>query len=242
MRAIAIIPARYDSSRFPGKPLASIHGKPMICWVVEGALRSSLLSDAIVATDDQRIFDKVIECGHQAVMTSAAHTSGSDRVWEASCSTDADIIVNIQGDEPAISGELIDACIRPFLERDDLDVVTAKTAILDSEDLLDPNTVKVVTDDDDCALYFSRSPIPHGEGEHFSHVGIYAYKRAALEKFCALPPAGLEKMERLEQLRGLAAGMRYYVIETATRPVDVNTPDDIQKVEHILKRYVEENQ
>jgi 3-deoxy-manno-octulosonate cytidylyltransferase (CMP-KDO synthetase) len=240
MKVIGIIPARYDSTRFPGKPLVKILEKSMICWVVEGAKKSKLLSDVIVATDDQRILDEVTRHGHRAVMTSTEHTSGSDRIWEVAKDTDAEIIVNIQGDEPAIRGELIDACIQPFLENEEIDVVTAMTTISDPDDLNNPNCVKVVTDDAGFALYFSRAAIPHGAESCFAHAGIYAYRRSALEKFCALPPAALEQTEKLEQLRGLAAGMSYYMVETANRPMDVNRPEDLNKIRILLLKDMEE--
>lgn len=249
MYAIGVIPARYDSTRFPGKALAMIMGKPMVCWVAEGAAESSHLREVMIASDDERILNAARSRGYQAIVTSAQHASGSDRVWEVAKETNADIVVNIQGDEPAIRGEVVDACIKPFLQREDIDVVTLKTPILIKNELLDPNTVKVVTDDEGFALYFSRAPVPYSGNEakdpdgklHFRHVGIYAYRRSALETFCSLPSSPLEKMERLEQLRGLAAGMRYFVVETEYRSVDVNTPKDLERAEKLMRRRMEEN-
>jgi 3-deoxy-manno-octulosonate cytidylyltransferase (CMP-KDO synthetase) len=241
MKAIGIIPARFYSTRFPGKALAQILDQPMIYWVVEAASGSKLLDRVIVATDDERIAKVVRNKGGEAVMTSPDHQSGSDRVWEAAKKLEADYIVNIQGDEPTITGEVLDSCLMPLMERNDIDVSTLKTSILNSEELLRSDVVKVVTDKRGFALYFSRSPIPYtGEvgadrGLHFRHVGIYAYSREALKRFCGLPVSKLEKAERLEQLRGLEAGMRYYVVQTKFQPFDVNTPSDIEVVEQTLR-------
>lgn len=241
MWAIGIIPARYASERFPGKPLAKLLGRPMVCWVAERVSRADLLDKVIVATDDERIAEAVGACGFEAVITSARHSSGSDRVWEVARCTDAEVVVNIQGDEPTVTAAAVDACLRPLRERDDVDVVTLRTTILEAEDLRRPDVVKVATDAEGFALYFSRSPIPYpGDGEpdprcHFRHVGIYAYRRDALQRFCQLPPSELELKERLEQLRGLEARLRYLVVETGYRSVDVNTPADIARAEEYLR-------
>lgn len=244
MRAIGVIPARYESTRFRGKPLAEILGKPMICWVVEGASKADLLDEVIVATDDQRIYDTVSDYGYKAVMTASAHQSGSDRIWEVASKMDVDIVVNIQGDEPTISGEIIDSCIRPFQQFEQADVTTLKIPLSDRERIINPNQVKVVCDAAGFALYFSRAAIPYlnageitgSEKLHYGHVGIYAYRKKALEKFCQLPVSHLEKAESLEQLRGLAAGMKYYVVESSYQSLDVNTEADINKVEEFLTR------
>jgi 3-deoxy-manno-octulosonate cytidylyltransferase (CMP-KDO synthetase) len=243
LRAIGIVPSRYSSSRFPGKALAILHGRPLVVWVANGASESKLLDKVIVATDDERIAEAVEKAGFEAVMTPADLPSGSDRVWEAARGMDADLIVNIQGDEAAIRGEVVDSCVRPLMEREEADVVTLRTPITDYDELSNQNAVKVVTDLHGFALYFSRSPIPFcntercGEGLHFRHVGIYAYRREALRRFCELPQSRLEVSERLEQLRGLEAGLRYLVLDTGYRSVDVNTPADLAKAAAILKPF-----
>lgn len=245
MKAIAVIPARFASTRFPGKALSPILGIPMVWWVVKGAGRSTLLNRVLVATDDERIAAAVTSRGGEAVVTSSDHASGSDRVWEAAADLACDVIVNVQGDEPTISGAVIDACLRPLMERDDVDVATLKVPIRDSEELLRKDVVKVVTDSAGFALYFSRSPIPFpSDGEpdrelHFRHIGVYAYRKSALERFCKLPASLLEKHESLEQLRGLEAGMRYFVVKTDYRSIDVNSPADIVRAEEILKNIKE---
>jgi len=234
LRAIGVIPSRYSSSRFPGKPLATVLGQPLILWVARGVAESKLLDGFKVATDDERILDAVRAEGFEAVMTGGDLRSGSDRVWEAAREDAAEIIVNIQGDEAAVSGNVVDSCIRPLMQRDDVDVVTLRTPMTDARELRDPNAVKVVTDAEGFALYFSRSAIPHSTGDpvgglHYRHVGIYAYRREALKRFCGLPRSQLEETERLEQLRGLEAGMRYLVLESSYKSIDINTPADLER-------------
>jgi len=234
LRAIGVIPSRYSSSRFPGKPLATVLGQPLILWVARGVAESKLLDGFKVATDDERILDAVRAEGFEAVMTGGDLRSGSDRVWEAAREDAAEIIVNIQGDEAAVSGNVVDSCIRPLMQRDDVDVVTLRTPMIDARELRDPNAVKVVTDAEGFALYFSRSAIPHSTGDpvgglHYRHVGIYAYRREALKRFCGLPRSQLEETERLEQLRGLEAGMRYLVLESSYKSIDINTPADLER-------------
>jgi 3-deoxy-manno-octulosonate cytidylyltransferase (CMP-KDO synthetase) len=241
LRAIGVIPARFSSSRFPGKALASIHGTPLIVWVARGASESKLLDRVLVATDDERIAAAAAKAGFEAVMTPAELRSGSDRVWQAARGTDAELIVNIQGDEASITGGVVDSCVRPLIESDAADVVTLRTPIADGTELRNPNAVKVVTDRRGFALYFSRSPIPHsGDNQvrknlHFLHVGVYAYRRDALRRFCELPQSPLEQSEHLEQLRGLEAGLRYLVIDTDYRSVEVNTPADLARAAAALQ-------
>ena len=242
MRAVGVIPARFVSTRFPGKALAPILGVPMICWVLKGASESKLLDRVIVATDDRRIASAITARGGEAVMTSPEHGSGSDRVWEVAQGLDADYVVNIQGDEPTITGDVIDSCLKPLLENSNIDVATLKIPIADPEELKNPNVVKVVTGSDGFAIYFSRSPVPHtrtGEPEqalHGRHIGVYAYTKEALRRFCGLPPSRLEQSEQLEQLRGLEAGLRYFVVEADCRTFDVNTPGDLAKAEEMIKQ------
>ena len=230
-----MVPARFSSSRFPGKALAELHGVPLVLWVARGAAESRLLDGIVVATDDERIAAVVREDGFEVEMTPAELPSGSDRVWEAARGTGAEIIVNIQGDEAAVIGAVVDSCVEPLLSGSEADVVTLRTPIADDAELNSPNAVKVVTDARGMALYFSRSAIPHSAGVraglHYRHVGIYAYRRAALERFCALPRSPLEEAESLEQLRGLEAGLHYLVLDTEYRSLDVNTPADLERVE-----------
>lgn len=245
MRAVAVIPARYGSSRFPGKALAPLLGKPLIAWVIEGTRSSGLIESVTVATDDDRIAVAVRELGFAVMMTSPEHKSGSDRVWEAVADMEADIIVNVQGDEATITGEAIDRCLEPMLDNENIDVATLCTPLADESELMNPNIVKVVKDSRNFALYFSRAPIPHAKSGgidsslHFRHIGVYAYRRTALRSFCSLPRSPLERSEGLEQLRGLEAGLRYYVTLTDYLTADVNTPLDIARAEGLLRTRLE---
>ena len=241
MKIAVIIPARYASTRLEGKPLADINGKPMVWRVYERALSASLPKEAVVATDDERIFKAVLALGGRAVMTSDKHTSGTDRVAEAAQSTDADIIVNLQGDEPLIEPGLIDAAIRPMLEDPSLNISTLKTRITDEEEYRNPNAVKVVTGKDGYALYFSRSPIPFSRvpfrelpATAYKHIGLYVYRRDFLFEFTKLKPTPLERSESLEQLRAIENGHRIKVVEVDYNPVSVDTPEDLECVRAII--------
>jgi 3-deoxy-manno-octulosonate cytidylyltransferase (CMP-KDO synthetase) len=239
MDAVAFIPARYGSTRLVGKPLQEIGGKPMVQWVYERALRASLLTDVTVATDDERVLTAVRAFGGKAVMTSSEHTSGTDRVAEAAKGISADIVVNLQGDEPFIEPEMIDAVLRPMIEDPGIPLCTLKTRITGAEELKDPNVVKVVCDRQGYALYFTRSPIPHGiglsdedgPGKAFRHIGLYAFRRDFLAKFSRLEPTLLELTEGLEQLRALENGFKIKVVETPYNPVAVDTPEDLLKAQ-----------
>lgn len=242
MKAVAVIPARYASTRLNGKPLADICGKPMIERVYAVAKAARLLNDVIVATDDVRILKAVVAFGGKAVMTSVDHASGTDRIAEAIKEVEADIVVNLQGDEPTIEPEAIDAAIRPLLDDPAIDVATLKTEITVESEYLDPNVVKVVTDNDGFALCFSRSPLPYYRDgfkkktiSPYKHIGLYVYRRAFLIEFAALPPSALELSERLEQMRALENGARIRVVETGANPVSVDTPEDLEKVRRIIK-------
>jgi 3-deoxy-manno-octulosonate cytidylyltransferase (CMP-KDO synthetase) len=241
MKVAAFIPARFGSTRLDGKPLADIGGKPMIQWVYERALASRLVDDVVVATDDERILDAVKAFGGAVVMTSSEHVSGTDRVAEAAAATSAGIIVNIQGDEPLIEPEMIDAAVGPMIEDPALSVCTLMTRITDESEYRDPNVVKVVVDAEGFALYFSRSPIPFSKapfkeavGALFKHVGLYVYSREFLKKFTAMKPAPLEEAEGLEQLRVLHNGIRIKVVETPFNPVSVDTPEDLEMVRRMV--------
>ena len=244
MQILGIIPSRYGSSRFPGKPLALLCGKPLVAWVVEAAKRAKTLSRVIVATDDERIKAAVEANGGTAEMTPPELPSGTDRIaCAAGDFADDDILVNIQGDEPLIAPELIDALAGRLLADPKWDMATAVTPIRRMEDLGAKTVVKVVLDREDGALYFSRLPIPcdrdHepdlGSGLYVCHLGIYAYRGAFLRRYIAEKPCALEKTEKLEQLRALWMGARIAVIRTEDEGVGVDTPEDAVRVEALLR-------
>jgi len=237
MHAIAIIPARLASTRLTRKILREIAGRPMLAHVVEAARRCTQLRDVIVATDSNEILALCRQNGWRAEMTSTAHRSGTDRVWEVAERTPADVYVNVQGDEPLARPEHIDALLKPMHDSSVL-VSTVKTPC-SAADVNNPNAVKVVTDLGGRALYFSRATLPadrdgRGKVARFKHLGFYAYRREALEKFCAWPESELERAERLEQLRFLDHGIAIHVAETAFDTVGVDTEEDVRRVEEIL--------
>ncbi|MCX5833325.1 MAG: 3-deoxy-manno-octulosonate cytidylyltransferase [Deltaproteobacteria bacterium] len=244
MRVICIIPARYSSSRFEGKPLADICGKPMIQRVYERVLKSGIVSDVVVATDDERIFHAVRRFGGKAVMTSAAHQSGTDRIAEAVSTLsadDRDIIVNIQGDQPLFEPSQIDEVVKPLLDDPSVDFSTLIYRIGREEEISDPNAVKVVFDRDHFALYFSRSPIPYcrdagGSPVYYKHHGIYAYRKSFLMTFTKLEEGYLERLEALEQLRAMEHGHRIKVVETLQDSVEVDTPQDLERVRKVYEK------
>ncbi|MBR0057627.1 MAG: 3-deoxy-manno-octulosonate cytidylyltransferase [Kiritimatiellae bacterium] len=244
MRRLGVIPSRYGSTRFPGKPLCQILGKPMIQWVVEAARRAQRLDDVLVATDDARIASAVAAFGGKAVMTPSALPSGTDRVAMAAAPVgDDDIIVNIQGDEPLIDPALIDALVARMEGDSQWAMATAAAPIASLDDLEARTVVKVVTDASGAALYFSRLPIPCrrdgppdiSSGLYLRHLGIYAYRGGFLKRFVAAPPCALEKTESLEQLRALDMGAKILVLRTADTGVGVDTPKDIRRVEERLR-------
>jgi 3-deoxy-manno-octulosonate cytidylyltransferase (CMP-KDO synthetase) len=251
---VAIIPARFASTRLPGKPLSEIHGKTMIERVYERARAGREVSRVVVATDDERIARAVRGFGGEAMMTSPDHPSGTDRVAEAARGIEAAVIVNVQGDEPLLDPAGIDAAARALLDDPSLPMATLSLPLRRVEDMLAASVVKVVVDARGDALYFSRSPIPHvrlgasgdlraaaeaavASGLARQHVGLYAYRREALLRFASLPPSPLERAEGLEQLRALHHGMRIRVV-----PVDgeggvaVDTPEDLERVRALLSR------
>ncbi len=238
MKTAVVIPARYGSMRFPGKVLALLRGKPIVRWVWECAVKSKA-DLVLIATDDERIYNTVEAFGGKAVMTSPNHPSGSDRIMEAVKDIDADIIINVQGDEPSMPPELIDRLIDLMSGSDAPDMGTVIVPCK-REDVADnPNKPKVVISADGYALYFSRAMIPFlreggTEMKVYRHWGIYAYQRAALERFVSLPEGNLEKCEKLEQLRALENGMRIKTIETTYDGVDVNTPEDLEEAEKLF--------
>jgi 3-deoxy-manno-octulosonate cytidylyltransferase (CMP-KDO synthetase) len=240
-RTVAVIPARFGSTRFPGKPLAAIAGRPMIQWVYERAAQAQKVDDVIVATDDQRIVEAVEAFGGTAVMTAADHATGTDRIAEAVTGVNADIVVNLQGDEPLLPPSVIDKLI-DAMQESGADMGTAAVPFGQTQsDPLDPNCVKVVVDDRGFALYFSRSLIPFSRNggvrvEPLLHWGLYAYKRDFLEQFVRWPQGRLEKCELLEQLRALENGAAIRVIEVQEVSMGVDVPADIAKVERLLRQ------
>ncbi len=275
MHVICVIPARFASKRFPGKSLAKIAGKPMLQWVYEGIQSSRLIDEIVIATDDERILKEVDHFMHthatlsakekqarksfKAIMTTKELATGTDRVREAVKKVDlkstANLIINVQGDEPLVEGESLDRLIKEFTEAPHIEMATLSEQFDSAEEVFDPNNVKVVTDREGFALYFSRSPIPYFKagkqlkadfaqqlkyrpdliGHFLKHQGIYAYKRDTLFRLGTIKGSPYEEMEGLEQLRALEAGIRIKVIISGFRSIGVDTPEDIPRVEAILK-------
>jgi 3-deoxy-manno-octulosonate cytidylyltransferase (CMP-KDO synthetase) len=242
MKAIGIIPARYGSTRFPGKPLADILGKPMIQHVWERASRTKTLKKVIIATDDERIIEKAKEFGAEAVLTSPSLSSGTERVAEAVRDLDVDIVANIQGDEPLIEPKAIDEAVKSLINDPKIPMATLAYQTTKKEEIEDPNVVKVVFNKDNFALYFSRSPIPFSKIQDpgsrlqaYKHLGLYIYRKEFLAKLVQLEPSPLESIEGLEQLRVLENGYRIKVVETKYDSVGVDTPEDLEKVKAHLR-------
>jgi 3-deoxy-manno-octulosonate cytidylyltransferase (CMP-KDO synthetase) len=242
MDVIGVIPARYQSSRFEGKVLADICGKPMIQRVWERAKAARVLDEVMIACDDERILSAAKKFGAKAVMTSKDHPSGTDRIIEAVGFMDVGICINIQADEPLIDPAVITSVARALIDDKDVLMATAAKRIEDDADIHDPNVVKVVVDKFDFALYFSRAPIPyHRDAQearqqvYFKHVGLYGYTKEFLFVYKNLPASRLERAERLEQLRVLEAGHRIKVVETKFDTIGVDTPEDLAKVVEIIK-------
>ena len=239
MKIAAIIPARFGSTRFHGKPLAVIDGKPMIRHVYENTKRCDLLDRVIVATDHKKVFDIVAEFGGEAFITSPAHPSGTDRLVEVAARIDADIIVNVQGDEPLIEPDMLKSGLEPFFEDERLKVSTLAYKIKDEGDIFSPDVVKVVFNGSGYALYFSRSPVPYlrkkGVLPYYKHLGVYFYRKDFLLEFSRWEPAPLELAEGLEQLRMLEHGVKIKVLITERDTVGVDTPADIARVEEIMR-------
>lgn len=238
MKIIGIIPARYASSRFPGKPLIDLKGKTMIQRVYEGASRSDKLSEVIVATDDSRIYDAVTAFGGKVEMTSETHPSGTDRCAEVATRHEADVIINIQGDEPLIDYRQLDELCSAF-ERSEVEIATLAKPGIGEEERNNPNRIKVVLDTQDRALYFSRSPIPnthHAKAvalEHYEflrHIGVYAYRKETLLRLTKLEPSPLELIESLEQLRWMFHGIPIHVVKTFIETPNIDVPSDVEVV------------
>ena len=241
MKILCVIPARYASTRLPGKPLADIAGKPMICRVYDRAVQAKCLSEVVVATDDQRVQQAVEAHGGKAMMTAKDHPTGTDRLAEvAAAYPDIDLIINVQGDEPLIEPSIIDALAAAFDSDADLKMATVMTEITDEAEQMNPNNVKVVTDKNGYALYFSRSLLPYPRYRKgvpvYKHIGIYAYKREFLLHYAKMAPTPLEETEALEQLRALENGYRIKVIRTDHRFVGVDTAEDLAMVNKIYRQ------
>jgi len=243
LRVAAVIPARYDSSRLPGKPLIKLAGKEMILRVAERVQRASHIDTVCVATDDERVRRCVEEAGYFVMMTRRDHSSGTSRIIEVSRHLDADIYVNVQGDEPLIPESTINAVVEPMLMDLRIDVSTVRTKLPSAEMAADPNRTKVVVNNDSYAMYFSRAMIPYNrdnmEGiDYYLHIGIYAFRAAALCRFETLT-SHYETVEKLEQLRWLENNIPIYVATVDRISVGVDTPEDVKQVEEILRRDVD---
>ena len=250
MKVAAIIPARYHSTRLPGKPLADIAGEPMIRWVYERARKACLVDEVWVATDDERIQRTVLGFGGNARMTSPKHQSGTDRIAEVDQEMDWDVVINVQGDEPLLDAALIDAAADSLCKDPTIRMATLQQKITSRDDLCNPDVVKVVSDRDGYALYFSRAPLPYcretGEGVDriqdmptscsvFKHIGLYAYTREFLLLFSGLEQTPLEKTEQLEQLRALENGFKIKVLTCSSDSIGVDSPEDLEKVRHLVQ-------
>lgn len=251
--AVAIIPARYSSTRLPGKPLLPLAGIPLIMHVVERASHARLISRVIVATDDERIVEAVQVHGGEARMTSSTHASGTDRVAEVAASLDCEFIVNVQGDEPLIDPSTIDAAIEPLIADSQLQISTTSEPVATAEDVFNPSVVKVVTGSRGVALYFSRSPIPYVRtaagltleeslaanpsllSNYRKHSGLYAYRAGFLQQFARMQPSPLERLEALEQLRALENGFEIRVVRVEHQSVGVDTRQDYERVKRLIE-------
>ena len=240
MKILCVIPARYASTRLPGKPLADIVGKPMIQHVYERSAQATIPQQVVVATDDEKVFQAVQQFGGKVVMTSSEHQTGTDRLAEvASKYAEVDVIINVQGDEPLIEPKVIDELAQEFLNDTALQMASVMS-IMDTEDYQNPNAVKVVTDLNHNALYFSRSLLPYprvaGKANVYKHIGIYAYKKDFLLKFAKLEPTPLEQSESLEQLRALENGYKIKMIKTKSKFIGVDSIEDLQTVNELLRK------
>ncbi len=241
---IAIIPARYQSTRFPAKLLAPLDGKPLVQHTYERTAMAKRVDDVCVATDDARIVDALAPYGTRVVMTRGDHLSGTDRIAEVAADSPARIVVNVQGDEPLIDPHTIDEVVDALESDADAAMATAARALVDPVAIKDPNVVKAVLDYAGRALYFSRAPIPYpresageptGGVRYWHHVGLYAYRREFLLEFAQMPPSPLERTEMLEQLRALENGFPIRVVETQYQSIGVDTPEDLERVRSLLE-------
>jgi 3-deoxy-manno-octulosonate cytidylyltransferase (CMP-KDO synthetase) len=239
---VVVIPARFGSTRLPGKPLVTLGGKPMVQHVYERAKRAQTVHKVLVATDDQRIFDAVHLFGGEARMTRSDHRTGTERIAEVAVHEPGDIFINVQGDEPLIDPVSIDTAVAALFEEPPAQIATVATPIRHANDIMDPNVVKTVLDFDENALYFSRAPIPWIRDtqqkihvKYWKHLGLYVFQRDALLEYPTLPQGELEKIEQLEQLRWLENGWRIRVAEVPRDAMSVDVPEDISRVEKLLR-------
>lgn len=239
MNVLVMIPSRMASTRFPNKPLADIGGKPMVVRVLEQAVKAAV-GDVYVAAGDAEIVQAVEAHGGKAILTDAALANGSDRIWQgvrrlmAQGAPKPDIVINAQGDEPLLPPELLVETVKVFRQKPEVDVVTFAHPITDEADITNPTKVKIAMSGQKRALYFSRSPIPHGAATMHRHIGFYGYRYAALERYVNAPVGELENIEKLEQLRGLEIGLHYLVLETHHEPIGVDTPADLEAVKKLV--------
>lgn len=247
MKTLGIIPARFASTRLPGKPLLQIAGKSIIQRVYEQAQKAALLDDVIVATDDERIFNHVLHFGGAVQMTADTHQSGTDRCAElASALSSYELIVNIQGDEPFIHPSQIDLVIQPLMDQEPFSIATLAKPLSDNKEIFNPNIVKVVMNKNQQALYFSRSPIPYirniqekewiQAGKFFKHIGLYAFRREVLLQVAHLPVSSLERSESLEQLRWLENGFSIFVNKTELETIGIDTIEDLERAKKLLEK------
>lgn len=241
-KVVVVIPARYGSTRLPGKPLVSLAGKPMIQRVYERAKLAQRVNRVIVATDDDRILKAVQEFGGEARITRHDHRTGTERVAEVAAHETGDIFVNVQGDEPLLDPAAVDTAVGALLEEPQAAIATVATPIRTPGDIMDPNVCKVVLDFDENALYFSRAPIPwvrdtggHVQARHLKHLGLYVFRRDALLEYPTLPQGELERIEQLEQLRWLENGWKIRVAEVQHDAISVDVPEDVARVESLLQ-------
>ena len=238
MKVVAVIPARYQSTRFEGKPLADIHGKPMIYYVYAGARKAAGIQDVFVATDDDKIRKAVEEFGGKTVMTSPDHKTGTDRIAEAVSNLEADIVINVQGDEPLVHPQMLEQAMRPLLEDSNLVVTTLMSPIENPADFIDTTVVKTVADRRGDILFFSRSPIPYPKSRQsytaYKQVGLYAFRKSFLLEFAAMPPTPLELIEGVELLRAIENGIKVRGVETRHKTISVDTISDLFEVRKVL--------
>jgi 3-deoxy-manno-octulosonate cytidylyltransferase (CMP-KDO synthetase) len=254
--AVGVIPARYGSSRLPGKPLADLQGKPLLYHVYHRASQAQTLDEVWIATDDERVYNAAKSFGATVMMTRSDHRSGTDRIAEAAAASTAEIIVNIQGDEPLMDPFVVDDAVRILREDVGAEMATLRAPIHDFEDVLNPNVVKVVTDEHGYAVYFSRAPIPYPRAKglsgsslqeivrnnprllkhYYRHIGLYAYRRRFLMQFSKWEPSPLELLEDLEQLRAIEHGTKIKVATAPAAPMGIDTPEDLERIRRMVER------
>ena len=243
MKIIAMIPARYGATRFPGKLMADLGGKPVIVRTYEGTVKTNLFDDVYVVTDSEIIKNEVEKYGGKAIMSVKQHECGSDRIAEAVEHLDVDIVVNVQGDEPFVKKEPLEKVLEVFKgnDADEIDLASLMQEVTDWKDITDPNYVKVIVDENDFALYFSRSPIPYPRDKdagarYFEHIGVYAFRKQAIMDFYKLPMRSLEATEKIECIRYLEYGKKIKMVETDFMGIEIDTPEDLKKAQEYLNK------